>query len=91
MSDEAHFHVPGYANKQKCCYWAPNKPHELHQHPLHSAKVTVWCAVSTHGIIGSYCFENVKGCTVNVNAERYKVMLGTILCIGLHSHQQDLL
>jgi len=64
-------------------------PRELHQYPLPSTKVTAWCAVSSHGIIGSYCFENVKGYTVTVNAERYKVMLGT--CNGLHPHQQDLL
>ena len=51
MSDEAHFHVSGYVNKQNCYYWAPNNPHGLHQCPLHSAKVIVWCAVSTHGII----------------------------------------
>ena len=64
---------------------------ELHQHPLHCTEVTVCCAVPSHGIIGSYCFENVKGCTVTVNAEWYEVMLGTFLCNGLHLHQQDLL
>jgi hypothetical protein len=51
----------------------------------------MWCAVSSHGIIGSYCFEIGKGCTVTVNAEWYKVMLETFLSIGLPSHQQDLL
>ena len=38
LSDEAHFHVSGYVNKQNCCYWALNNPHELYQCPLHSAK-----------------------------------------------------
>jgi hypothetical protein len=37
MSDEAHFHVSGYVNKQNCRYWAPNNQRELHQRPLHSA------------------------------------------------------
>jgi len=91
MSDEAHFHVSGYVNKQKCYYWAPNNPHELHQHPLHSTKMTVWCAVSSHGNTGPYCFENAEGHTVIVNTERYKVMLGTFLRIELHPCQQDLL
>jgi hypothetical protein len=63
-------------------------PHELHQHPVHRAKVTVWCAVSSHGIIGPYCFENAKGLTVTVNAEWYKVMLGTFLHMELHPCQQ---
>ena len=69
--------VSGYENKQNCCYWAPNNPHELHQYPLHSAKVTVWCEVYSDSIIGPYFFENAKGHTVTVNAERYKVMLET--------------
>ena len=45
-SDLAHFHVSGCVNNQNCRYWAANNPHEIRQHPLHSAKVTVGCAVS---------------------------------------------
>jgi len=55
---------------------------------LHSAKVTVWCEVNSHDITGPYFFENEKGCTVTMNAERYKVMLETFLYIELHSRQQ---
>jgi len=43
MSSDAHFRVSGYVNNENCHYWAPNSPHELHQCPLHRAKVTVWC------------------------------------------------
>lgn len=35
MSDEAHFHLSGYVNKQTSHYWSPHDTHELHQHPLH--------------------------------------------------------
>ena len=41
MSDEAHFHLNGTVNKQNFRYWASENPHELHQRPLHSPKVTV--------------------------------------------------
>jgi hypothetical protein len=41
MSDEAHFHISGYVNKQNCRYWAPANPHQLHEQPLHSQNVTV--------------------------------------------------
>jgi len=51
----------------------------------------VWCAVSTHGIIWHYFFQNADGHTVTVNAERYKVMLETYLHNELHSLHQDLL
>ena len=53
--------------------------------------MTVWCAVSTHGIIWHYFFQNADGHTVTVNAERYKVMLETYLHNELHSLHQDLL
>ena len=54
MSDEAHFHLTGYMNKQNYHYWADSNPKEVHERPLHSSKVTVWCAVSSHGVIGPY-------------------------------------
>ncbi|XP_025407883.1 uncharacterized protein LOC112681783 [Sipha flava] len=49
-SDEAHFHLSGIVNKQNYHYWAVENPQELHQRPLHSPYVTVWCAVSDFGV-----------------------------------------
>jgi hypothetical protein len=91
MSDEVYFHVSGYVNKHNSSYWAPNNTHELHQRPRHSASVTAWCEIYSHGIISPNFFENVKGHTVTVHAERYTVMLETFLCNELHPRQQDLL
>jgi hypothetical protein len=47
MSDEAHFHLSGFVNKQNFRCWSPTNPTELRNRPLHSSKVTVRCAVST--------------------------------------------
>jgi hypothetical protein len=41
MSDEAHFHLNGYVNKQNFRYLAAENLHMLHQKPLHSEKVRV--------------------------------------------------
>ena len=41
MTDEAHFHLSGYVNKQNYHYWAPENPQELHQRPLQSERLTV--------------------------------------------------
>jgi hypothetical protein len=41
--------------------------------------VTARCANSPHGNTGSFFFDNSEGRTVNLNAERYIVMLGTFL------------
>jgi hypothetical protein len=56
MSDEAHFLLDGTVNKQNYRYWAQENPQKLHQKPLHSSKITVWCGIAKFGIAGSYFF-----------------------------------
>lgn len=74
MSDEAHFHLSGFVNKQNFRYWATENPQHLHKVPLHSAKVTVWCAVSAFRIFGPFFFEE-NGLTVTVTSQRYQQVL----------------
>ena len=45
-SDEAHFHLCGTVNKQNSRYWAESNPQIIKKIPLHSPKLTVWCAIS---------------------------------------------
>ncbi|XP_046683513.1 uncharacterized protein LOC124369534 [Homalodisca vitripennis] len=78
MSDEAHFHLDGYVNKQNFRYWSPTNPEELHERPLHCPKVTVWCGVTKSCVIGPYFFEE-GGRTVTVNSQRYLLMLKNVL------------
>jgi hypothetical protein len=66
MSVEAHFHLSGYVNKHNFRYWAAANPQQHRERPLHSAKVTVWCAISSNGVIGPYFFENDDGHAVTV-------------------------
>jgi len=49
MTNEAHFHLSGYVNKQNYRYWAPENPQELHQLPLHSERLTVWFGIASFG------------------------------------------
>ena len=79
MSHEAHFCTSCYVTTQNCRYWAPNNTNELQGRPLHCAQVTAWCAVSSNGNTGPCFFDKPEGRAVTVNAERYKVMLGTLL------------
>lgn len=79
FSDEAHFHLNGYVNKHNCRYWARDNPQQKHQRHLHSKKVTVWCAMSSEGIIGPYFFEDGAGRTVTVNSARYTNMIHNFL------------
>jgi|UniRef100_A0A2S2QFU9 hypothetical protein len=83
MSDETHFHLNGYVNKQNCHYWSPVNPQQLHEEPLHTPKVTVWCAKSATQIIGPYFIED-NGQTTTVNSERYIEMLTQLFFLNFN-------
>ena len=57
FSDEAHFHLDGHVNSKNCVFWGTQPPQEVLQRPLHSSKVTAWCAMNSKTIIGPYWFE----------------------------------
>ena len=45
FSDEAHFTLGGYVNKQNCRIWGSKDPQVNAERPLHSEKDIVWCAL----------------------------------------------
>ncbi|GFX38080.1 putative transposable element [Trichonephila clavipes] len=45
FSDEAHFWLNGYVNKQNCRIWSETNPQVCVETPLHPEKLTVWCAL----------------------------------------------
>lgn len=89
FSDEAHFWLNGYVNKQNCRIWADTNPHEVHQKQLHPEKVTVWCGFWSGGIIGPYFFENENGSSITVNGERYREMINNFLWTKLDGMDTD--
>ena len=42
MSDEAHFYLGGYINKQKCRIWGSENPTMIIKKPLYLQRVTVF-------------------------------------------------
>lgn len=75
FSDEAHFWLNGYVNKQNCRYWSEDNQYVITEKSYYPQKVTVWCAFWSEGIIGPYFFENECGKAVTVNGERYRNMI----------------
>ncbi|GFX24253.1 hypothetical protein TNCV_1366321 [Trichonephila clavipes] len=59
-SNEAHFWLNGYVNKQNCRIWSEANPQVYVETPLHPEKLTVWFALWAGGIIGPY-FKNDVG------------------------------
>ncbi|GFX76574.1 putative DD41D transposase [Trichonephila clavipes] len=75
FSDEAHFWLNGYVNKQNCRIWSEANPQVYVETPLHPEKLTVWCALWPGGIIGPYFFKNNEGHNVTVNGDLYRAMI----------------
>ena len=75
FSDEAHFQLNGYVNKQNCRIWGDENPHIVQEKPLHPQRVTVWCAFWYGGVIGPYFFENDDGRAVTINGNRYREII----------------
>ena len=79
FSDETHFDLGGYVNKQNCCIWGTGNPHAYIEKSTHPKRVTVWCGFWSRGLIGPFFFENEQGEGVTVNGDRYRAMLNVFL------------
>ena len=73
-TDESHCQLTGYVNSNNAVHWGSQRPERVVGKPHHAIKVTVWCAISVHGVLGPYFFEE-NGRTVTVNGTRYLDML----------------
>ncbi|GFV64614.1 putative DD41D transposase [Trichonephila clavipes] len=86
LSDEAHFWLNGYVNKQNSRIWSEANPQVYVETPLHPEKLTVWCALWAGGIIGPYFFKNDEGHHVTVNGDRYRAMITNFFIPELNNH-----
>ena len=61
FTDEAWFHLSGHVNSQNTRLWISEQPYAMHERPLHSVKIGVWCAASRQRIIGPiFLLKNSK-------------------------------
>ena len=62
-------------NSKNNTFWGSAPPEHCLQRPLHSTIYTAWVALSKHGIIGPYWFEDDDEHAMTVNTERYPQIL----------------
>ncbi|GFW81802.1 transposable element tc3 transposase [Trichonephila clavipes] len=86
FSDEAHFWLNGYVNKQNCRIWSEANPQVYVETPFHPETLTVWCALWAGGIIGPYFFKNDEGHNVTVKGDRYRAMITNFFIPELNNH-----
>ncbi|GFT58881.1 putative DD41D transposase [Trichonephila clavipes] len=86
LNDEAPFWLNGYVNKQNCRIWNEANPQVSVETPLHSEKLTVWCALWAGRIIGPYFFKNDEGHNVTVKGDRYRAMITNFFIPELNNH-----
>jgi hypothetical protein len=67
-TDEAWFNLNGYVNTQNTRIWSAEKPHTLHEAPLHNQKVGVWTAASRKRVFLTFFEETV-------NSDRYMLLV----------------
>ncbi|GFT34225.1 putative DD41D transposase [Trichonephila clavipes] len=86
FSDEAHFWLNGYVNKQNCRIGVKLIHRVYVETPLHQEKLTVWYALWAGGVIGPYFFKNDEGHNVAVNGDRYRAMITNFFIPELDNH-----
>ena len=56
-SDEAHFKPNGTVNRHNCVYWSSENPHIHLEEHVNLPGLTVWCGLSSRGLIGPFFFK----------------------------------
>jgi len=75
FSDEAHFLLSHHVHSKNNIFWGSTPTEHCLQRPLHSVQYTAWVAISKHGIIGPFWFEDDNERSVTINTERYVQVL----------------
>ncbi|GFV40252.1 uncharacterized protein TNCV_1444051 [Trichonephila clavipes] len=81
FSDEAHFWLNGYANKQNCRIWSEANPQVYVETPLHPEKLLFG---ALYELVES--FKNDEGHNVTVNGDRYRAMITNFFIPELNNH-----
>ncbi|GFU86760.1 hypothetical protein TNCV_4541501 [Trichonephila clavipes] len=86
FSDEAHFLLNGYVNKQNGRIWSEANPQVYVENPLQPEKTD--CFGALYGLVESF-FKNDEGHNVTVNGDRYRAMITNFFIPELNNHDDQ--
>ena len=89
FSNEAHFDLGGYINKQYYRIWGTENPHAYIEKTMHPKRVTVWSVFLFRGIIASIFFKIKQEEAITVNGDRYLAMLNEFLYTKIEEKNID--
>ncbi|GBO33616.1 hypothetical protein AVEN_64562-1 [Araneus ventricosus] len=75
FSDESTFHMSGKVNRYNSQIWGTEKPSTVIEHDHASAKVNVFCAISSRKLYGPFFFFSERSVTSNVYLDMLEVWL----------------
>ncbi|XP_025016781.1 uncharacterized protein LOC112538930 [Tetranychus urticae] len=70
FSDEAHFHLDGYVNKQNFRFWGSERPEYFQSKSAHPIRLTAWAAITRHKIFITFFRNTVTGDSYNTLLKR---------------------
>lgn len=73
-SDEASFKLNGSVNRHNCTYWGLHNPHFTVDHHVNLPGITIWCGLSSRGLIGPFFFDATVTGSVYLNLLRHFIM-----------------
>ncbi|GBM84527.1 hypothetical protein AVEN_246184-1 [Araneus ventricosus] len=74
FSDESTFQISGKVNRYNGRIWGTEKPSTVIEHERDSAKINVFCAISSRKLYGSFFFSE-RSVTSNVYLDMLEVWL----------------
>ncbi|XP_016075224.1 PREDICTED: uncharacterized protein LOC107542427 [Miniopterus natalensis] len=73
-SNEATFKLNGSINRHNCTYGRSDNPHAMMEHHVNLPGVTVWCGLSSRGLIGPFFVDGTVTGPIYLNLLRQSVM-----------------